>query len=64
MQGLKAFILLERPLDTRSVSQSFLDGREEYQETFGHYADVDNRQQWSTPADARQEGWQGAAADA
>ena len=38
VQGLRAYILLEKPLDARLVSQSFLDGREEYGETFGHYA--------------------------
>ena len=53
MQGMRAYILLERPLDTRAASKSFLDGREEYGEFFGHYADVHDGNRWSTPADAR-----------
>ena len=50
---MRAYILLERPLDTRAASKSFLDGREEYGEFFGHYADVHDGNRWSTPADAR-----------
>ena len=53
MQGMRAYILLERPLDTRAASKSFLDGREEHGEFFGHYADVHDGNRWSTPADAR-----------
>ena len=52
-KGMQAFIVLDRPLDTRSASQSFLDGREEYRESFGHYADVTDGHVWSTPGDAR-----------
>ena len=50
---MRAYILLERPLDTRVASKSFLDGRKEYGEFFGHYADVLDGNRWSTPADAR-----------
>lgn len=51
--GMQAYILLEKALDERNASQSLLNGRGKYRETYGHYADVDARHIWSQPGDAR-----------
>ena len=59
---MKAFIVLEKPLDARSASQSFLDGREEFQETFGHYPGA-STPPWRAPAPAGARLTEAACAD-
>ena len=51
--GMKAFVLLDRPIDGINISTAFLDKKEEFQETYGYFGDMHDSRRWSQVGDAR-----------
>ena len=51
--GMKAFVLLDRPIDGINISTAFLDKKSEFQETYGYFGDMHDSRRWSQVGDAR-----------